>query len=235
MLAMFFQNEIIWIASIASSSIFLVLSIFSKERVFSCALFLFLSTLPLYLVFPMYQPLLMLVIITLLISALFYKKEIFVLFKKGEINSIRIWLAIIIVSLIASISLVLWGLWTDNLGVGAPIIAELKKHSSFLILAIVPISALLNAIVEETIFRGIIQTELSNVFTNSTAILLQALLFAGFHYAGGFPNGAIGFGMTFIYACALGIMRYKVKGLLAPIIAHATADLTILVFLWVCF
>lgn len=94
---------------------------------------------------------------------------------------------------------------------------------------------LLNAIVEETVFRGIIQTELSKIFTNSIAIFIQGILFAAFHYAGGFPNGVIGFGMTFIYAGALGIMRYKVKGLLAPIITHWFADLTIVIFLWSCF
>ena len=98
-----------------------------------------------------------------------------------------------------------------------------------------PVLSLVNAIVEETVFRGIIQTELSTIFNIYIAIFLQAFLFAAFHYAGGFPNGVAGFAMTFVYACALGVMRFKVKGLLAPIITHWMADLTILVFLWVYF
>ncbi|AFJ43518.1 CPBP family intramembrane glutamic endopeptidase [Francisella orientalis] len=175
-------------------------------------------------------------LITLLISVLIYKKQVFELFDFGEIKDIRIWLAVALVSVVASISLIVWGVSTNELtGVGAATSQELEKLSTIVILMLIPIGALLNATVEEIVFRGIIQTELSRVFSVSGAIFLQAFLFAGFHYAGGFPNGLTGFAMTFVYACALGVMRYKVKGLLAPIITHTFADMTILIFLWLYF
>ncbi|QLE78643.1 CPBP family intramembrane metalloprotease [Francisella sp. Scap27] len=232
----YFQNELFGCLAIVFSALSLILSVLIEKRVFNSNLFLFLSTLPIYLIVPLYQnPMFATLMITLFISALVYGKQVFQLFSLGKIKNIKIWLAIIVVSIIASTSLVLWGLWTDNLGVGAAMITELKKHSTILLLLLIPLMTLLNAIVEETVFRGIIQTELSKIFTNSIAIFIQGILFAAFHYAGGFPNGVIGFGMTFIYAGALGIMRYKVKGLLAPIITHWFADLTIVIFLWSCF
>lgn len=232
----YYQNELFACLAIIFSALSLVFSILVEKRVFNSNLFLFLSTLPIYLIVPLYQnPMFATLVITLIVSTLIYGKQVFGLFSFGKIKDIKIWVAIVFVSIIASSSLVLWGLWTDNLGVGAAMITELKKHSTILLLLVIPLMSLLNAIVEETVFRGIIQTELSKIFTNTTAILIQAILFAIFHYAGGFPNGVIGFGMTFVYACALGVMRHKVKGLLAPIIAHTVADSTIAIFLKVCF
>jgi membrane protease YdiL (CAAX protease family) len=232
----YFQNELFGCLAIVFSTLPLVLSVLVEKRIFNSNLFLFLSTLPIYLIVPLYQnPMFATLVIGLLISTIMYGKQVFGLFSLGKIKNIKIWLAIVFVSIVASTSLVLWGLWTDNLGVGAAMIIELKRHETILLLLLIPLITLLNAIVEETVFRGIIQTELSKIFTNSTAVLIQAFLFAAFHYAGGFPNGIMGFGMTFVYACALGVMRHKVKGLLTPIITHWLADLTIVIFLWVYF
>ncbi|MGQ4002363.1 type II CAAX endopeptidase family protein [Francisellaceae bacterium CB299] len=235
-LSFYFQNELFGILAILFSALSLILSIVLEKKVFNSNLFLFLSTLPIYLIIPLYQnPMFATLVIALFISVLIYGKQVFRLFSFGKIKDIKIWFAIAFVSIIASSSLVLWGLWTDNLGVGAATITELKRHSTILLLLVIPLMTLLNAIVEETVFRGILQTELSHVFGVSVAIFLQAFLFAAFHYAGGFPNGLMGFAMTFVYACALGVVRHKVKGLLAPIITHWLADLTIVIFLWVCF
>ena len=222
--------------AILVSAIFFISSIVFEKKVFNTGLFLFLSILPIYLIIPLYQnPMFYILIITLFISVLVYGNQIFKLFRIGELRDVKIWFAIIFVSVMASLSLVIWGVWTDNLGVGAAAIQEFKQHSVILILVLMPVLSLVNAIVEETVFRGIIQTELSTIFNIYIAIFLQAFLFAAFHYAGGFPNGVAGFAMTFVYACSLGVMRFKVKGLLAPIITHWMADLTILVFLWVYF
>ncbi|AXA33570.1 CPBP family intramembrane glutamic endopeptidase [Francisella adeliensis] len=232
----YYQNELFGSLAIFFSALSLTLSILIEKRIFNSSLFLFLSTLPIYLIIPLYQnPMFATLVIALVISVLIYGKQVFRLFSFGKVKDVRIWFAIAFVAVIASSSLVLWGLWADNLGVGAPTITELKRHSTILLLLVIPLITLLNAIVEEIVFRGILQTELSDIFGISVAIFLQAFLFAGFHYAGGFPNGLIGFGMTFVYAGALGVMRHKVKGLLAPIITHWLADLTIVIFLWVCF
>ncbi|WP_231865132.1 CPBP family intramembrane glutamic endopeptidase [Francisella hispaniensis] len=223
--------------AILCAAISLITSVIFDKKIFNSNLFLFLSTLPIYLIIPLYQnPMLATLLITLLISVLVYKKQVFELFNFGKIKDIRVWLAVVVVSLVASISLIVWGISTSELtGVGEATSQELEKLSTIVILMIIPVGALLNATVEEVVFRGIIQTELSKVFNISVAIFLQAFLFAGFHYAGGFPNGLTGFAMTFVYACALGTMRYRVKGLLAPIITHTFADMTILIFLWVYF
>ena len=236
-LSFYFQSELSSNLAVLCAALSLIISMIFDKKIFNSNLFLFLSTLPIYLIIPLYQnPMLATLLVTLLISALVYKKQVFELFNFGEIKDIKIWLAVALVSVVASISLIVWGILTSELtGVGEATSQELAKLSTIVILMLIPIGALLNAIVEEVVFRGIIQTELSKVFNISVAIFLQAFLFAGFHYAGGFPNGLIGFAMTFVYACGLGLMRYKVKGVLAPIITHTFADMTILIFLWVYF
>lgn len=232
-LAVYFQNELFGGLEILFSALSLISSVIFEKKIFNSTLYLFLSTLPLFWVLSIFpSDCWGLVLITLALSILVYKKQIFSLFKIGEIKSPKIWLAIIGISLISCISLIIWGMWTDNLGEPAAVFQEFKQqYSIILILTLLPLGQFLNAIVEEAIFRGIIQTELSNIFNIYTAIFLQAILFAGVHYAVGFPNGVMGFAMTFIYACFLGSMRYKVKGLLAPIITHTIADLTIMVFI----
>lgn len=81
-------------------------------------------------------------------------------------------------------------------------------------------------------FEDIINTGLNNIFGNYLSIIFQASLFASAHVAGGFPNGKIGYAMTFIYAILLGCMRSRTKGLLAPIIIQIIADSTIFIFLY---
>ncbi|AIT09208.1 hypothetical protein LO80_03950 [Candidatus Francisella endociliophora] len=236
-LSFYFQNELFGNLAILFAALSLIFSVIFDNKVFNSNLFLFLSSLPVYLIIPLYQnPMLATLLITLLISVIVYKKQVFELFSLGKIKDIRIWIAIAVVSLVASISLIVWGMSTNELtGVGIATSQEFKKLSTIVILILIPVGALLNAVVEEVIFRGIIQTELSRISSVFIAIFLQAFLFAGFHYAGGFPNGLSGFAMTFVYAFALGTTRFKVKGLLAPIITHTFADMTILIFLWVYF
>jgi membrane protease YdiL (CAAX protease family) len=218
--------------AIIISIFFLIINIASKEKNFCYALLLFLFFMPIGFIFPFYQnPMFTPLVITLIISIPFYKKKILSLVKLGNINGTKIWLSIIIISLASSISLVLWGICTNKLGIGIATIAEYKQHSLLLILIALPFVTILNAIVEEIIFRGIIQTEISYIFNNFMAIIFQAILFAGVHYSGGFPNGLLGYIMTFTYAIFLGVMRLKTKGILATIIIHTIADSTIFIFL----
>ena len=232
-LYVYFQNELFGSLEILFSALSLIASVILEKKIFNSTLYLFLSTLPFFWflsIFPTDNW--GLVLVTLALSILVYKKQVFSLFHIGEIKSPKICLTIIVISLTSCISLIIWGMWTNNLGGPATIIQEFRQQYSIIgVLFLIPLVAFLNAIVEETIFRGIIQTELSSIFNIYQAIFLQAILFAGAHYAVGFPNGVIGFAMTFIYACFLGGMRYKVKGLLAPIITHTIADLAIMVFI----
>ncbi|MDZ7260499.1 MAG: CPBP family intramembrane metalloprotease [candidate division KSB1 bacterium] len=87
--------------------------------------------------------------------------------------------------------------------------------------------AVLNSIVEECIFRGILWDGLEQLFSNMVTILvLQASMFGIIHYRG-FPNGLVGVGLAFIYGIFLGMIRHRSRGLLAPIITHIFADATI--------
>ena len=94
------------------------------------------------------------------------------------------------------------------------------------------IFAAFNAALEEAIFRGIVMQALDDTLGAShAAVFLQAVSFGAAHYVGGFPDGALGFAMTFAYGAMLGALRRKSRGLLAPWIAHVAADLTIFAIL----
>jgi uncharacterized protein len=88
--------------------------------------------------------------------------------------------------------------------------------------------AILNALMEEVIFRGIMMEALDSAMgPGHCAIGIQAISFAALHYLAGFPNGVAGFMMVFIYGAMLGAIRRVSKGLLAPLVAHVAADLVI--------
>jgi uncharacterized protein len=91
--------------------------------------------------------------------------------------------------------------------------------------------ALLNAFVEESIYRGILWEAFGKIFNSVVVItLLQASIFALAHIHG-FPRGASGVGLAFIYGLMLGVIRHRSKGLLAPIIVHFVADFAIYLIL----
>jgi CAAX protease family protein len=95
--------------------------------------------------------------------------------------------------------------------------------------------ALLNGLMEELAFRGIILHGCESALNNAGAALtLQAASFAVLHYIGGFPNGATGVGLTFVYGVLLGAIRNRSHGLVAPVVTHVFADLTIFAILILC-
>lgn len=92
--------------------------------------------------------------------------------------------------------------------------------------------ALLNAAMEEVVFRGVLMGGLDGTLGRSVlSLVLQALVFGCFHYLKGFPNGVWGVLMTFAYGLMLGWLKNRSKGLLAPVITHTFADLTIFAIL----
>jgi len=159
-------------------------------------------------------------------------------------DSIRVWLRrgvidrivvfeMIGISLTAALALVLWGYWTDDHIAGEMLKGLAGIPHLIIIAAVIPGFALLNAFSEEALFRGVFQqAALSAKWSEYTAIVLQAMPFAAFHVVAGFPNGKLGYAMTFIYAVALGFLRKQTKGLLAPYLTHVTADLVIAYFLY---
>lgn len=96
--------------------------------------------------------------------------------------------------------------------------------------------AVLNAAMEEIVFRGIIMDTLDSALgATSFSLFLQAVPFAALHYLSGFPNGFWGFIMTLAYGVMLGFIRRLSRGMLAPFIAHTAADATIFTILAIVF
>lgn len=91
--------------------------------------------------------------------------------------------------------------------------------------------AIMNSCFEEFIARALLYDGFSLVFGNLPAtVVAQAILFAAWHYDG-FPGGAVGVAMVFVWSILLGAIRHTSKGMLAPLIAHFFADATIALFI----
>lgn len=136
----------------------------------------------------------------------------------------KMWLAALAVSILATAALVTW--------------AELVRPDLQNFRAMVPNGnlgvlicaalgfALLNATMEELIWRGGIQSWLVEHTNITLAILIQGISFGALHWAG-FPSGWSGVALATIYGVMLGWLRHAAGGLIAPIVAHILADLTI--------
>jgi membrane protease YdiL (CAAX protease family) len=86
--------------------------------------------------------------------------------------------------------------------------------------------SLLNALLEEVVFRGVVQDALESQFRPITALLLQAIIFGIAHYQG-YPMGILGVVLAAIYGLMLGWLRNWAGGLAAPVLVHVFADATI--------
>jgi hypothetical protein len=93
--------------------------------------------------------------------------------------------------------------------------------------------AVANAGAEEAFFRGAFMGGLTDSVGLSAALPIQALSF-GLLHLGGFPSGFVGVVLAAAYGVMLGLLRIRARGLLAPWMAHALADLAIIsVIVWV--
>jgi membrane protease YdiL (CAAX protease family) len=90
--------------------------------------------------------------------------------------------------------------------------------------------AIVNATLEELVWRGVIQDRLEPLFGTTGAIALQAASF-GIEHFHGVPRGAVGVLMAGTWAIMLGLLRRHAQGLLAPLVAHVVADATIAVII----
>ena len=89
-----------------------------------------------------------------------------------------------------------------------------------------------NAIWEELILKGILWHGLETLFARPWVTnVVQAVLFGAIHY-GGFPRGVVGAVMAGVYGFAIGLIRERAGGLLAPVVTHFFADATIFVILY---
>jgi uncharacterized protein len=147
----------------------------------------------------------------------------------GRLTS-NIILLILVTIVLSSIALVGWYLlFQPNISSHLAMIPKMQ-------LWLLPLAclgfAMVNAAMEEIVFRGIMMQALDSALgAGKLTIIIQAFSFAIFHYLAGFPNGVWGFAMVFVYGFMLGVLRRRSQGLLAPWIAHVLADIAIFAIL----
>lgn len=135
----------------------------------------------------------------------------------------------------AGVALIVWALWTDQLGAGLAMMQGVASLPWWLLVLIaLPLFAVLNALAEELVFRGLLQQALDEALGDRPLVVLplQAAAFAALHFAAGFPNGVVGYGMVFVWGMVLGFLRRRTGGLLSPYLVHVAADLVIVYFLY---
>ncbi len=86
--------------------------------------------------------------------------------------------------------------------------------------------SVVNAALEEILFRGVIYDALESQWGWQTAAIISGAVFGVFHVAG-YPPGPLGALMAGLYGILLGWLRGRTGGLLWPIAAHVVADATI--------
>jgi len=150
----------------------------------------------------------------------------------GKIDA-KTWMQMILSSICAVASLLIWAQWSDSLGHVASMIQSLKTAPFWLVaLVLIPLFSLLMSLAEEILYRGIMLDTVEELTGSAiTAQVVQAATYGAFHYAKAFPNGSVGFVMVFAFGILLGYLRRRTKGLLAPYLVHVAADLTIGYFL----
>jgi CAAX protease family protein len=89
--------------------------------------------------------------------------------------------------------------------------------------------ALLNALVEEIAFRGVLLDGLMSAVGVRAAVVLQAAAF-GLVHLDGLPGGVLGVVLSGLYGLILGAIRLRTRGLATPYVAHVLADLVL--FAW---
>jgi membrane protease YdiL (CAAX protease family) len=88
--------------------------------------------------------------------------------------------------------------------------------------------SMVNAFVEETIYRGVLLDALDAALgAGWVAVLLQGAAFGLMHLYG-FPRGWIGVGLATIYGGMMGVLRRRARGMFAPWVGHVAVDVAII-------
>lgn len=144
--------------------------------------------------------------------------------KAGRIDrEVLVW--IIFTVIISSAALLLWTqLFKPDMSKYFKLVPDVRGP---LIVAGIIGFSLFNATAEEFLFRGLLWDGAARLISGVAGlIILQSIFFGICHYKG-FPSGALGVGLAFVYGIFLGTIRHLSGGLLFPITAHIFADFTI--------
>ena len=123
------------------------------------------------------------------------------------------WLLVLIV-VVTTCALVPWQQLFDGRPPQAYVDAAAGRPLWLLIIAGVGFSPV-NALVEEAVFRGALQTALQQVAGPVVAVVVQAVAFGTRHVLG-VPVGIVGAVMAGSWGLLLGLLRWRTRGLLAP-------------------
>jgi uncharacterized protein len=86
--------------------------------------------------------------------------------------------------------------------------------------------SIVNALLEEVVFRGVFLDAFVSQFGVRWAIVVQGIVF-GMAHANGYPEGIIGMALAGIYGIILGLLRQLTGGIFASWICHTFADATV--------
>jgi membrane protease YdiL (CAAX protease family) len=134
---------------------------------------------------PLFMPLF---ISTLLVLPLASTRKTLSWLKLGSLDR-GSWILILVTGFGSVVALIVWALWTDNLGLGVRMVQSMADYPLWLLAVFgIPLFALANAFVEEAICRGIVQEAAARTFGNPAVVLvLQSTVFAALHFQAGFP------------------------------------------------
>lgn len=99
---------------------------------------------------------------------------------------------------------------------------DLMQYPDLFISTILSV-AIVVPFIEETIFRGFLQTSLKSFLSRRTSIIITSLIFSLFHFSSdqGFDNIEL-LSSLFILSCFLGFIYERQKSLLTPYALHMT-------------
>ncbi|MSO55761.1 MAG: CPBP family intramembrane metalloprotease [Acidobacteria bacterium] len=147
-------------------------------------------------------------------------------FRRGSVDRPTVALGAAVVT-ISAVALLSW------YAVASPDLADLVRTfvPSWSVWLLVPgalLLSLVNAATEEAAYRGVVLEALDDALgPGPMTVVVQAVAFGTLHFQAGFPRGTAGVGLAFAYGLALGALRRKSDGLLAPWIVHVLTDLVI--------
>jgi uncharacterized protein len=144
--------------------------------------------------------------------------------RKGDFGPRQV-ASIAVIAIISGIGLVLWYyIFKPDI---ADILAKIRNVQPGVLIAAGVSWPIINATGEEFLWRGMIFDLLEGTLLPTAAVIsIQAVSFGAAHFHG-FPRGASGIILASIYGLMLGFVRKQANGLLAPIVAHVFADITI--------
>ena len=141
-------------------------------------------------------------------------------------SSVGAWALATITVIGAAAALTAWLRSEPELGAATVQLVELGRAApSAVVVAFIVVFAVVNPLVEEVAYRNVAY-EAARAGAPAAAVVLQALAFGTLHVVG-FPAGATGVGLSFLYGLMLGIIRVMTGGLRIAMIAHIATNATI--------